>query len=96
MATAWFLNAEERAHAVYRMQVDIAGTQEEGDADSTSVSKRDFIDVAKDWKKLLTVICNITTVLPVTAFTTFLPLVVQGMGYSGVDATLMSVPPFVV
>ncbi|KAF7532239.1 hypothetical protein G7054_g8140 [Neopestalotiopsis clavispora] len=96
VATAWFLNTEERAHAVYRMQVDLAGTQEEGDADSTSVSKRDFIDVAKDWKKLLTVICNITTVLPVTAFTTFLPLVVQGMGYSGVDATLMSVPPFVV
>jgi MFS family permease len=33
---------------------------------------------------------------PVTAFTTFLPLVVQGMGYSGIQATLMSVPPFVV
>lgn len=33
---------------------------------------------------------------PVTAFTTFLPLVVQGMGYQGVEATLMSVPPFVV
>lgn len=32
---------------------------------------------------------------PVTAFTTFLPLVVQGMGYSGIKATLMSVPPFV-
>ncbi|KAI4603060.1 hypothetical protein KJ359_005850 [Pestalotiopsis sp. 9143b] len=96
LATAWFLNAEERTHAVYRMQVDLAGTQEEGDADSTSISRRDVVDVAKDWKKLLTVICNITTVLPVTAFTTFLPLVVQGMGYSGIDATLMSVPPFVV
>lgn len=33
---------------------------------------------------------------PVTAFTTFLPLVVQGMGYQGIQATLMSVPPFVV
>ncbi len=31
-----------------------------------------------------------------TAFTTFLPLIVQGMGYSGTKATLMSVPPFVV
>ncbi|KAK6196498.1 hypothetical protein LQW54_011491 [Pestalotiopsis sp. IQ-011] len=96
LATAWFLNAEERTHAVYRMQVDLAGTQEEGDAYSTSISRRDVVDVAKDWKKLLTVICNITTVLPVTAFTTFLPLVVQGMGYSGIDATLMSVPPFAV
>jgi hypothetical protein len=33
---------------------------------------------------------------PVTAFTTFLPLVVQGMGYSGIQASLMSVPPFAV
>jgi hypothetical protein len=33
---------------------------------------------------------------PVTAFTTFLPLIVQGMGYEGIEATLMSVSPFVV
>jgi len=32
----------------------------------------------------------------VTAFTTFLPLIIQGMGYSGIRASLMSVPPFVV
>jgi hypothetical protein len=37
-----------------------------------------------------------TSLKPVTAFTTFLPLVVQDMGYSGIQATLMSVPPFVV
>ncbi|KAF4910389.1 putative transporter [Colletotrichum fructicola] len=96
LLTAWFLTAEERAHAIRRMEIDLAGTQEEGDIGSTSVVKRDFIDVAKDWKKLLVVVCNITTVLPVTAFTTFLPLIVQGMGYSGIQATLMSVPPFVV
>lgn len=96
LSTAWFLTAEERAHAIRRMEIDLAGTQEEGDIGSTSVVKRDFIDVAKDWKKLLVVVCNITTVLPVTAFTTFLPLIVQGMGYSGIQATLMSVPPFVV
>lgn len=96
LSGAWFLNAEERAHAIRRMELDLAGAQEEGDIDSTSVTRRDIIDVAKDWKKLLTVLCNITTVLPVTAFTTFLPLVVQGMGYQGIKATLMSVPPFVV
>lgn len=32
---------------------------------------------------------------PVTAFTTFLPLIVEGMGYAGVKATLMAVPPFI-
>jgi MFS family permease len=96
LSSAWFLNAEERRHAVRRMELDLAGTQEEADVNSTTVTRRDIIDVAKDWKKLLTVVCNITTVLPVTAFTTFLPLLVQGMGYSGIDASLMSVPPFVV
>ncbi|KAK1657455.1 major facilitator superfamily domain-containing protein [Colletotrichum godetiae] len=96
LSSAWFLTAEERAHAIRRMEIDLAGAQEEADVDNTTVVKRDFIDVAKDWKKLLIVVCNITTVLPVTAFTTFLPLVVQGMGYSGIEATLMSVPPFVV
>ncbi|CAI6334217.1 unnamed protein product [Periconia digitata] len=95
LATAWFLNDEERKHAVYRMEVDLAGTQEEADVHSTRVTKRDFIDVMTDWKKLLTVVCNITTVLPVSAFTTFMPLVVKGMGFSGTDATLMSAPPFI-
>jgi hypothetical protein len=64
--------------------------------DSTGLVKRelrDFIDVAKDWKKLMIVLCNITTVLPVTAFTKSMPLVVQGMGYSGITAILMSVLP---
>lgn len=78
------------------MELDLAGAQEEGEINNTSVSRRDVLDVAKDWKKLLTVVCNITTVLPVTAFTTFLPLIVQGMGYKGIQANLMSVPPFVV
>jgi MFS family permease len=96
LSKAWFLTEGERAHAIRRMELDLAGAQEEGDIDSTVLTRRDFIDVAKDWKKLMIVICNITTVLPVTAFTTFMPLIVQGMGYKGITATLMSVPPFVV
>jgi MFS family permease len=96
LAKAWFLTPEERQHAVRRMEIDLAGTQEEADVNSTSITRRDIVDVAKDWKKILTVVFNITTVLPVTAFTTFLPLVVQGMGYEGITASLMSVPPFAV
>ncbi|KAK0654793.1 major facilitator superfamily domain-containing protein [Cercophora newfieldiana] len=98
ISTAWFLNERERAHAVNRMGRDLADGQEEGNAGSRIAElKRDVVDVLKDWKKLLTIVCNITAVVPVTAFTTFLPLIVQaGMGYSGVEATLMSVPPFIV
>ncbi|KAK7955711.1 MFS general substrate transporter [Apiospora aurea] len=94
LVTAWFLTGPERAHALYRMEVDLAGTQE-ADAPSTMVTRRDVLDVITDGKKLGTVLCNVTSVLPVTAFTTFLPLVVKGMGYSGNDATLMSAPPFI-
>lgn len=95
LSSAWFLTAEERVHAVQRMKLDLAGAYE-GELDERRVSRQNFIDVAKDWKKLLIVLCNITAVLPVTAFTTFLPLIVEGMGYEGIKANLMSVPPFVV
>lgn len=77
-------------------EINLVGTQEEGDINNTKVTKRDIIDVVKDWKKLLTILCNLTTVLPVTAFTTFLPLIVKGMRYTGNQASLMSVYPFVV
>ncbi|KAK8128980.1 transporter [Apiospora sp. TS-2023a] len=95
LGTAWFLTEPERAHALYRMEVDLAGTQEEAEVNGTMVTRRDIVDVLTDWKKLGIVLCNVTSVLPVTAFTTFLPLVVKGMGYSGNDATLMSAPPFI-
>jgi MFS family permease len=96
LANAWFLTEEERLHAVRRMERDLAGTHEVADSNQGMVTRRDMLDVLKDWKKLCTVLCNITAVLPVTAFTTFLPLVVAGMGYKGNEASLMSVSPFVV
>ncbi|KAG7292158.1 hypothetical protein NEMBOFW57_002193 [Staphylotrichum longicolle] len=97
VATARFLNDKERAHAAARMERDLADAQEatESGQGGNSITVRDILDVLKDWKKLLTIVFNILAVLPVTAFTTFLPLIVQGMGYSGITATLMSVPPFV-
>ncbi|KAL4915369.1 major facilitator superfamily domain-containing protein [Aspergillus aurantiobrunneus] len=93
----WFLTPAERAHAIKRMDQDDAhaGDSTSHEEDS-SITLRDVLDVLKDWKKLLIVVFNILSVLPVTAFTTFLPLIVEGMGYAGVKATLMAVPPFVV
>jgi hypothetical protein len=40
---------------------------------------RDIRDVPTDWKKPVTVVFNILATLPVSAFGTFLPLIVQGM-----------------
>jgi hypothetical protein len=86
------LSEDERAHAVYRLQADV----DEEFHDDGRFSKRDVIDAVTDWRKLLTVTFNILATLPVQAFATFMPLIVRGMGYSGVDASLMSVSPFVV
>ncbi|KAK3315610.1 major facilitator superfamily domain-containing protein [Apodospora peruviana] len=99
LGSAWFLSQRERVHAVNRMGRDLADGQEgedNGESSRMVELKKDVVDVLKDWKKLLIIVCNITAVVPVTAFTTFLPLIVQGMGYSGIEATLMSVPPFIV
>ncbi|KAL4941789.1 hypothetical protein BDV06DRAFT_235820 [Aspergillus oleicola] len=93
--TAWFLTAEERVHARKRMEADDAHAGKISESES-KITTRDVFDVLKDWKKLLIVVFNILSVLPVTEFTTFLPLIVEGMGYEGVKATLMAVPPFVV
>ncbi|KAL4812285.1 major facilitator superfamily domain-containing protein [Aspergillus spinulosporus] len=92
---AWFLTPEERAHAMKRMERDNAQAREAAE-DESKITARDVMDVLKDWKKLLIVVFNILSVLPVTAFTTFLPLIVEGMGYAGVKATLMAVPPFII
>ncbi|KAF1984625.1 MFS general substrate transporter [Aulographum hederae CBS 113979] len=98
LSTAWFLTPEQRRHAVWRMQMDVGQpiTSDLTLMEGKAVSRRDWVDAVRDWKKMGIVICNITAILPVTAFSTFLPLVVQGMGYHGVRANLMSVPPFTV
>ena len=65
LSTAWFLNESERAHAVQRMERDVAGLQEvsEPGREGNGLVMRDILDVLKDWKKLLTVVFNITAVL---------------------------------
>jgi predicted MFS family arabinose efflux permease len=87
----------EAAHAVARMEADIAGASKEGAHNKTgAVDGRDVRDAVTDWKKIITIIFNILATLPVSAFGYFMPLIVKGMGYRGVDASLMSVSPFVV
>jgi predicted MFS family arabinose efflux permease len=79
------------------MEADVAGASKEGFHNKTgSVTKRDVRDAVTDWKKLITIIFNVLATLPVSAFGYFMPLIVKGMGYQGVDASLMSVSPFVV
>jgi predicted MFS family arabinose efflux permease len=87
----------EAAHAVTRMELDVRGASDEGAHGKTgNVTRRDILDAVTDWKKLITIVFNVLATLPVSAFGYFMPLIVKGMGYQGVKASLMSVSPFVV
>jgi len=100
--TAWFLTSHQRSHAVARMQADIGavaggfGVLEHGTNVDTSVTKRDVVDAVTDWPKIITIVFNIFATLPVSALGTFMPLIVRGLGYASVEASLMSVSPFAV
>ncbi|KAH6640114.1 hypothetical protein F5144DRAFT_589660 [Chaetomium tenue] len=88
--TAWFLTRKERIFATHRMRlVDL------GQGESGTLTRRDIVETARDWKLWFALAFNICVSVPASAFSVFLPLVVQGMGYQAVEANLMSVPPAV-
>ncbi|KAF2473731.1 MFS general substrate transporter [Lindgomyces ingoldianus] len=97
LESAWFFKPAEAAHAVARMELDVRGASSEDARGKTAqITKRDIFDSIKDWKKLITVVFNVLATLPVSAFSYFMPLIVHGLGYHGIKASLMSVSPFVV
>ena len=60
------LNEEERAHASYRLKVDL-GSSAEIDADGNvhiqrHTTKQDVIDALTDWPKIVTMVANMLTV----------------------------------
>lgn len=87
---AWFLSHSER-----QFVVDRVGGVEPNAAKYSSLTRRDLVETLRDWKLWFVLVFNICASVPVTAFSVFLPLVVQGMGYESVEANLMSVPPAV-
>jgi predicted MFS family arabinose efflux permease len=79
------------------MEADVASAIDNGAHDKTrTFNRRDVRDAVTDWRKIITIVFNVLATLPVSAFGYFMPLIVRGMGYQGVDASLMSVSPFVV
>lgn len=96
--SAWFLSPDERALAVERMQQDTAAYVEheygEDGIEKNRLSKRDFIETLKDWKLWTVLVLNICASVPSSAFSVFLPLVVQGLGYESILANLVCYSPF--
>jgi len=87
-STAKFLTKQERLYAARRMEIDSALNEE------SKITRRDIIEACKDWKLWYVLIFNILASVPPQAFGVFLPLVVKGLGYSGIQSNLMSVPPY--
>lgn len=108
--TAWFLTVEEKEHVAMRMRADSGlatledgatagdGGEDSAEAKGTTgrVTWRNISDVLQDWKKLLIIFWGICAVTAMNALPAFLPLLIEGMGYEGTRANLMSVSPFVV
>ena len=51
--------------------------------------RRDFVETAKDWKLWSVLVLNICASVPSGAFSVFLPLVLQGLGYESILANLV-------
>ncbi|KAF9880545.1 major facilitator superfamily transporter [Colletotrichum karsti] len=97
--SAWFLTLEEREFAAERMRQEnalfVEHTYGQNGIENDRLKKRDFIETFRDWKFWYVLVFNICASVPGQAFSVFLPLVVQGLGYSSIEANLMSVPPYV-
>lgn len=91
--SAWFLDAEEQVFAVQRIIKDnskwVAHSYGDDGVEQDRLTKRDAIETVKDWKLWFLLFFNICASVPSQAFSVFMPMVVQGLGYSSVDANLV-------
>ncbi|KAL3459374.1 major facilitator superfamily domain-containing protein [Aspergillus heterothallicus] len=98
LSTAWFLTDPERAHAIHRMHLDTAAVDGATGANTEemdhTVRWSDLRTALTDWRKMLIIVFTGCAAVPAYGFAIFLPLIVRGMGYDGVRANLMCVPPF--
>jgi MFS family permease len=103
-SSAWFLSFAEREAACRRMAQDTSPDEDQvcsngnvsgGASAQMRLTRRDVTETICDWKLWYILVFNICASVPSQAFSVFLPLVVQGLGYSSLQANLMSVPPYV-
>jgi hypothetical protein len=91
---AWFLSDEERLLAAARILKDHDDHATHDDnvecVERELLSIRDVTETARDWKTWYVLVFNICASVPNQTFSVFLPLVVQGLGYSSIQANLVS------
>lgn len=87
--TAWFLNEEERNVMRLRYELNPHLSME----DEFSWSK--VLEAFKDPKTYLHAVMEFSVDLSLFSFTTFLPSIIRGLGYTSVHAQLLTVPVYV-
>jgi MFS family permease len=87
--TARFLSEANRARVRRRLILDRQGKTAE------DYDKRYIYEALKDWKTYGYMLIYMGCLVPLYAFSLFLPTIVQGMGYKGHHAQLLTVPPYV-
>lgn len=91
--SAWFLTSDERQFAAQRIAKDNSASAAHEYSDDgvwkKRLTKRDAIETIKDWKLWFLLVFNICASVPSQAFSVFMPMVVQGMGYSSIEANLV-------
>lgn len=91
--SAWFLSPKERRFAADRIRKDnelyTSHVYSEDGVEKDRLTRRDVIETARDWKLWYVLAFNICASVPGQAFSVFLPLVVQGLGYSSIEANLV-------
>lgn len=86
--TASFLTPEERVRVQRRLIMDRQGRTAE------DFDKRHIWAALKDWKTYGYMIIYMGCLMPLYAFSLFLPTILRGMGHVGTKAQLLSVPPY--
>jgi sugar phosphate permease len=88
--TARFLSHEDRIRVQRRIILDRQGRTAE------DFDKRHIWEALKDWKTYGFMVIYMGCLVPLYAFSLFLPTILRGMGYQGTRAQLLSVPPYAV
>lgn len=87
------MTPDEQQFAAERMRQDnalfVEHTYSKNGIENERLKKRDFLETLLDWKFWYVLVFNICASVPGQAFSVFLPLVVQGLGYSSIQANLV-------
>ncbi|KAI9482095.1 MFS general substrate transporter [Coemansia mojavensis] len=84
---SWFVTPQEK-------QVAIERARSGHNTDTNALDKRQLIAAFKDYKNIFTCLIYIGLNIPLASYTSFLPTIINLMGYEDAKAQLMTVPPY--